>query len=195
MLTDSARATLIESVFVARLIESKLYGEPKEGLVAELAEKAPAGLTHEGLLSAANAIIRKRNNGAFPALPACLSEIEARTSLADQRFQTGGQSITKDTYAERAIQFCRRAGFKPKVVKRESDTESQWLTWQAYFKAIEMRGLAGHMRSAQIMTFPIDWPWEFDNFSPVGSAVQPERVQYYSPDRTPLIRAYQEAAE
>jgi hypothetical protein len=196
-MANDASATMIDSVFLAKLVLSELYKEPVEGLADRLKERAPRALTEEGLNAAAEHIIRTHGSGSFPKYPACIAAIEkfnghnAPVAIA---FGSGPAAVTKDTYADRAILFCRRAGvssFAAKVIKREPDSESQWLTWQAYFAAIEMKGLAGHMRSAQAMTVPTDWPWEFDTFSPVGSAVEPKPVQYFNPNQT----RYQEAAE
>lgn len=200
-MANDASATMIDSVFLAKLVLSELYKEPVEGLADRLKERAPRMLTEEGLNAAAEHIIRTHGSGSFPKYPACIAAIEkfnGHDAQAIQAFGSGPSAVTKETYADRAIQFCRRAGvssFHAKVVKREPDTESQWLTWQAYFSAIGMHGLAGHMKSAQTMTFAADWPWEFDTFSPIGSAVQPARVEYFNPNRTLDRRVYQDAAE
>ena len=177
-MANDASATMIDSVFLAKLILSELYKEPVEGLAERLKERAPRGLTEEALNAAAEHIIRTHGSGSFPKYPACIGAIEKFHGNASAGLPVHGavsHGVTKETYVDRAIQFCRRAGvsgFHAKVIKREDD-ESAWLTWQAYFNAIEMRGLAGHMKSAQIMTVPTDWPWEFDTFSPVGSAIHP----------------------
>jgi len=177
-MAKDASATMIDSVFLAKLVLSELYGNPVEGLAERLKERAPRAMTEDALNAAAEHIIRTHGSGSFPKYPACIDAIEKFHGAYGPAMQAHGataQAITKDNYADRAIQFCRRAGasgFNAKVIKREDD-ESAWLTWQEYYKAIGMHGLAGHMKSAQIMTVPADWPWEFDTFSPVGSAMQP----------------------
>lgn len=195
-MAKDASAAMIDSVFIAKLVLSELYKEPVEGLSERLKERAPRGLTEDGLNAAAEHIIRTHASGSFPKYPACISAIEKFHGNAAQSSVYGsvGAATTKGSYADKAIQFCRRAGvtgFHAKVIERKPESESQWLTWQAYFEAIEMHGLAGHMKSAQTMTVPADWPWEFDTFSPVGSAVQPQRSSYFQP--TEPIRM--EAAE
>jgi hypothetical protein len=178
-MANDASATMIDSVFLAKLILSELYKEPVEGLAERLKERAPRGLTEEALNAAAEHIIRTHGSGSFPKYPACIAAIEkfhGNASAGLPVHGAGSHGVTKDTYADMGIQFCRRAGvtgFAAKVVNREPANESQWLTWQAYFKSIQMHGLASYMKSAQTMTFPSDWPWEFDTFSPVGSAIHP----------------------
>lgn len=196
-MANDASATMIDSVFLAKLVLSELYKEPVDGLADRLKERAPRMLTEEGLNAAAEHIIRTHGSGSFPKYPACIAAIEKFNSFnaqSAQVFGAGPQPVTKETFTDRSIQFCRRAGsssFGAKVIERGTETESQWLTWQAYFAAIEMKGMAGHMKSASKVTVPADWPWEFDTFSPVGSAVQPPRVDYYNPNRA----RFQEAAE
>jgi hypothetical protein len=159
------KQTLIESVFLARLIESKLYGEPKEGLAAELADKAPSTITPAGLTAAANAVIRKRNNGAFPALPACLSEIEAHSAETKPRAGVSYlEPVTPQTWEARATDFARRMGYeKGKIpvitVKANPD---QWEAWRAYFRHIGMKASAGLMETAERFTVVAAWPQEFD---------------------------------
>lgn len=196
-MANDASATMIDSVFLAKLILSELYKDPVEGLADRLKERAPRMLTEEGLNAAAEHIIRTHGSGSFPKYPACIAAIEKfhghNAALPTMPGQAS-PAVTRETYADRAIQFCRRAGvsgFHAKVITRSDETEAQWLTWQAYFAAIEMKGLSGHMKAAATMTVPTDWPWEFDAFSPIGTAVQPKPVQYFGrrPER------FQEAAE
>jgi hypothetical protein len=175
-MTD-ASVTMIDSVFMAKLIASELYGDPKEGLADRLKERAPRGLTEAGLMAAAEFIIRNRGAGSFPTFPDCMSAIERHQNQAAVTGQaaTGGP-VDKLNYADRAIQFCRRAGLAanrcPIITKL--DHPGQWLTWQAYFKSIQMPGMASHMHSAQQMTVPAPWPWDFDLYSPVVSEVKPD---------------------
>jgi hypothetical protein len=156
------KLTLIETAFIGRLIESKLYGDPKEGLAAELAAAAPDGLTPANLAAAANAVIRRRNNGSFPALPACLAEIERHcfqhNPAAGQSFAHDG--ITKDNYAEMAIAHGKKAGGLT-VIEREGDLDA-WAAWRSYYAEIGMRGSALYMVGAAKWTVPAKLPQHFD---------------------------------
>jgi hypothetical protein len=181
-MANDTSSVLVDSVFLAKLILSELYKEPVEGLADRLKERAPRGLTEEGLNAAAEHIIRTHASGSFPKYPACIAAIEQYHGRAGVPVSGGiMDAVTKANYADRAILFCKRAGHTPIILRREQDTESQWLTWQAYFEAIDMRGFAAHMNTASGTTIPANWPWEFDNFSPVGSAVQPIKPVYYKP--------------
>ena len=172
-----ASSTMIDSVFMAKLVASELYGAPKEGLADRLKERAPRNLNEAGLLAAAEYIIRNRGAGSFPTFPDCMAAIERHQHAVAADGQTDGRGpVDKATYADRAIQFCRKAGRTtsscPIITK--ADHPGQWLTWQAYFKAVQMRGMVSHMHSAQQMTVPAQWPWEFDLYSPVVSEVKPD---------------------
>jgi hypothetical protein len=156
------KLTLIETAFIGRLIESKLYGDPKEGLAAELAAAAPDGLTPANLAAAANAVIRRRNNGSFPALPACLAEIErhcfAPAERPDNGYAAGG--VTKDNYAELAIAHGRKAGGLT-VIRSAEDPEA-WSAWRAYYGSIGMMGSELMMVGASTWTVPSKFPQHFD---------------------------------
>lgn len=179
-------ATMIDSVFLAKLILSELYKDPVEGLAERLKERAPRSLSEEGLNAAAEHIIRTHGSGSFPKYPACIAAIERFHGTASAAAKPGTfDAVTRENYPDKALLFCKRAGRSPIALRRESATESQWLTWQAYFRAIEMPRFATHMNTASGTTVPADWPWEFDPFSPIGKAVQPEKPVYYTP-RAPM---------
>jgi hypothetical protein len=171
-----ASSILIDSVFMAKLLASELYGQPKEGLADRLKERAPRGLTEEGLQAAAEDIIRHRGAGSFPAFPDCMAAIERNATRIIAKPLSGMDDVTKDNYAERASAFCRRAGLAngafPTV--RRADDSRRWETWQAYFSAIGMHAMAQHMNGGQVMTVPAEWPWHFDPASPVTRAIEPE---------------------
>lgn len=183
---------LIDAVFMHKLVFSGLYGEPKEGLADRLKERAPRGLTDDGANAAAEHIIRTHASGAFPKFPACLAALTKFTGPAALSLVPGAAptAVTRETYVDRSIAFCKRAGvngFHAFALERDKQ-ESQWLTWQAYFRAIDMPSFATMMQSSYRWTVPTEWPWEFDLYSPVVSAVQPPVTMGRSP-RHPMMQA------
>jgi len=159
------KLTLIESVFVARLVACGLYGEPKPGLATELAAAAPDGITPANLLSAAEKVILNRNNGTFPTLPVCLAEIERHVgygSSASERMEAYAASgITKANYCEMAIAYAKRNGGLV-VIDRKADPD-EWASWRSYYAQIAMRASASHMIGSAKWTVPSRHPGAFDS--------------------------------
>ena len=189
-MANDASAALIDGVFLSKLVLSELYGEPVEGLSERLKERAPRNLTEEGLNAAAEHIIRTHASGSFPKYPACINAIEKFHGAVVQVHGSQPQAVTRETYVDRSVAFCRRAGvqgFHAVALDRDKQ-ESQWLTWQAYFRAIEMPSFATMMQSAYRWTVPADWPWEFDLYSPVVKPVEPPATMQRRP-RQPFMQA------
>ena len=169
MATDTA-SLMVESVFLAKLIASNLYGDPVEGLRDRLIERAPNGLTEECLLAAAEIILRSHGSGAFPKLPACIRAIEDtfRAPVSISKAASIGH-IDATNYAEAAIKYARSRYQKELIPVIDKELEPQkWEAWLAYFRMIDMKATTSLMSfSAKRWTVPAPWPWEFD-----GSAAQ-----------------------
>jgi hypothetical protein len=167
MATD-ATALMIESVFLAKLLASELYGDPVEGLAQSLKERVPNGMTEADLLSAAESVILSHGSGAFPKLPACLRAIEE----AHSRFASSPTRgsvwragvVTKESYEQAALAFCASRYPKGKipVIDRIAQPK-EWDEWQRYYADIGMKASARMMLDGRNKwTVPSMWPVEFD---------------------------------
>ncbi len=148
-----ATAALISSVFMAKLLDSGLYGEPQDGLADRLKERAPEKLTEAGLLAAAERIIRHRNSGAFPKFPECLAAIEATRAVRTIEHTGNARSpeITDPASFWKACEDLFKRGHRPFLLKRENTM--LWLEWRAYYQSI------GFKKSVELMDEPSRQLW------------------------------------
>ena len=172
----------IEAFFYEKLVNSALFGEPKEGLLDSLKERITAG-TDEQFDRAAEIIIRERKSGAFPALAVCLQAIERASReplkpIANQ--PKGGERITKDTYHAEALAFGRRI-----IINREEPI--RWGAWRRYYEALGLTWAAqqlGPESTRHEWTVPADMPSQFDRHwvDPNPGEVMPRSAGFYGQD-------------
>ncbi len=154
-----ASASLIAPIFMGKLVDSGLYGNPQDGLSDRLKERAPDGLTEAGLLAAAERIIRSRSSGAFPKFPECMAAIEACRSVKVIDETAWNRSrITRDTYHEAAKAYGR-------LVVIRSDEPVRWTAWRRYAESLGLAFMAqklGPESTQREWTVPSEMPGQFD---------------------------------
>ena len=177
-----ASASLIAPIFMGKLVDSGLYGNPQDGLSDRLKERAPDGLTEAGLLAAAERIIRSRSSGAFPKFPECMAAIEACRSVRviDSTVRSGSR-ITKETYHDASRAYGRLV-----VISR--DEPMRWSAWRRYAESLGLHMMASRLgpdSTQREWTVPSDMPGQFDpswvDHDP-SEAIERRTAGYYGGD-------------
>lgn len=155
----------LEAFFFNKLVNSGLFGEPKEGLLDSLKERVLAA-TDEQCDRAAEIIIRERKSGAFPSFPVCQDALRRAENFRPQPSSHAGgnrgEAVNRRNYAERVAEYSKRGG-KPVHLKKDAGLDL-WCQWIGFY---DRCGLSWHVQ--QMMhpdrrewTTPGEVPSHFD---------------------------------